>query len=390
MIQGFLTLTLEGEGFRTSAVGSGSGMFSVLKHEKVDLILLDLGLPDADGLDLTEEIRKTHAVPIIVASARRKQEDRETALELGANDYLTKPFDPRELVERVKFYLSEGSPNARPTTPETVPEPQPEPLSVPQPAAIPDVMRQAEQAPKPARPLPQTEPTSVSRVARESDKMVLLLGILVFVVVLAGGGYWYVERMGGKIPFVSQDTEEADEYEDKAGGAAQSNDVSSRRGALQPPPVDPVRIAQPPKTAITTDKVASKPPSRPAPRPVPENLTESVVVQPQAPPESIPQTTLPDKVSCPKIPEVDWWRVKTHAQVISYVDRKYGGNWQPYVDSWSGRLKKLQDIFRRGSAIKTGNGVVLQDAELATYINHVAERVAAIKCLAEQAMTRRN
>jgi len=70
------------------------------------LILLDLGLPDEDGLTLTRQIRARSSIPIIVITARRGREDRLAALELGADDYLTKPFDPEELVLRVHNILS--------------------------------------------------------------------------------------------------------------------------------------------------------------------------------------------------------------------------------------------------------------------------------------------
>jgi DNA-binding response OmpR family regulator len=80
-------------------------MLATLNTEKIDLILLDLGLPDEDGLTLTRQIRARSSIPIIVITARRGREDRLAALELGADDYLTKPFDPEELVLRVHNIL---------------------------------------------------------------------------------------------------------------------------------------------------------------------------------------------------------------------------------------------------------------------------------------------
>ena len=405
MIQGFLTLTLEGEGYRTSAVGSGSGMFSVLRHEKVDLILLDLGLPDSDGLDLTEEIRKTHAIPIIVASARRRSEDREAALALGANDYLTKPFEPRELIRRVKYFLSGDYINGAPSEPLSVPGPpvsEATPRLTSSPSATQKAMEQTK-PPIPDGPQSSAQPAPVSMLSWKLDNMVLLLGILVVVVVTAGGTYWYVDRMGGRNPFADLLSPNSGQQGQDVSESHMVETESSRRGALQPPAPDPVRIAEPPEIVSEAEDTLSKPVTKPAPQPAPKSFTESVVVRPQTPdpletiavdPPDTPVVATPETVpvrpACPQVPNVDWWRFKTHAQIKRYVGRKHGGDWQPYVDGWSARLEKLRDIYARGSAIRTGNGELLQDEELAAYINQVAKRVAVTKCLAEQAIIEGN
>ena len=70
-----------------------------------DLIILDLGLPDRDGLDLIQEVRESDTVPIIVLSARSNERDKVTALDLGANDYITKPFGTEELLARIRAVL---------------------------------------------------------------------------------------------------------------------------------------------------------------------------------------------------------------------------------------------------------------------------------------------
>jgi len=405
MIQGFLTLTLEGEGYRTSAVGSGSGMFSVLRHEKVDLILLDLGLPDSDGLDLTEEIRKTQTVPIIVASARRRSEDREAALALGANDYLTKPFEPRELIRRVKYFLSGDYINVASSEPPSIPgSPAPEVSPQPRtgPSTMPEAMTQSK-APIPDGPQPSAQLAPVSLLSWKPDNMVMLLGGLVVVAAVAGGTYWYVDRMGGENPFAGLFSPNSVEQAQEVSEPRKVDTESSRRGALQPPAPDPVRIAQPPETVSEAENILSEPVTRPTTQPAPKSFTESVVVRPQTPdplettvvdPPDTPAVVTPEIVivrpACPQIPNVDWWRFKTHAQIKRFVDRKHGGDWQPYVDGWVVRLEKLRDIYDRGSAIKTGNGELLQDEDLAAYINQVAKRVAVTKCLAEQAITEGN
>lgn len=96
-------------GFQISLAANGREMLALLDKEKVDLILLDLGLPDEDGLVLTRQIRARSSVPIIVLTGRTAQDDRLTALELGADDYLTKPCDPREILLRVQNLLERSS-----------------------------------------------------------------------------------------------------------------------------------------------------------------------------------------------------------------------------------------------------------------------------------------
>ena len=86
-----------------------------MPHEP-DLVVLDLGLPGLDGLDVIRELRRTSAVPIIVLTARGDEADRVVGLELGADDYLAKPFSPRELVARVRAVLrrtGRGAPRRR-------------------------------------------------------------------------------------------------------------------------------------------------------------------------------------------------------------------------------------------------------------------------------------
>ena len=96
---------LRDAGFKISLAANGREMLALLDKEKINLILLDLGLPDEDGLVLTRQIRARSSVPIIVLTGRTGQDDRLAALELGADDYLTKPCDPREIVLRVQNLL---------------------------------------------------------------------------------------------------------------------------------------------------------------------------------------------------------------------------------------------------------------------------------------------
>jgi two-component system, OmpR family, response regulator len=94
-----------GMGYTATAVASGAEMNQVVRSATVDLIVLDLMLDGEDGLELTRDLRRSHGVPIIILSARGGLLDRILGLEMGADDYLPKPFDPRELVAKIKVVL---------------------------------------------------------------------------------------------------------------------------------------------------------------------------------------------------------------------------------------------------------------------------------------------
>ena len=96
---------LGGAGFRVSVAGTGREGEALLKRETFDAVILDLMLPDADGLDLCRKLRASSDVPILMLTARGEPMDRVVGLELGADDYLAKPFEPRELQARLRAIL---------------------------------------------------------------------------------------------------------------------------------------------------------------------------------------------------------------------------------------------------------------------------------------------
>lgn len=99
---------LEKEGYEVIALYSGSEALTEFKNQKPDLIILDLMLPKVDGLEICREIRKVSDVPIIMLTAKAEEVDKLIGLEMGADDYVTKPFSPRELTARVKTVLRRG------------------------------------------------------------------------------------------------------------------------------------------------------------------------------------------------------------------------------------------------------------------------------------------
>ncbi len=93
---------LERAGYSIRTASDGHTALTIGRLEKPDMIVLDLGLPELDGLDVTRELRKSSNAPIIMLTARGDESDKLIGLELGADDYLTKPFSPKELVARVR------------------------------------------------------------------------------------------------------------------------------------------------------------------------------------------------------------------------------------------------------------------------------------------------
>lgn len=87
---------------------------------------------------------------------------------------------------------------------------------------------------------------------------------------------------------------------------------------------------------------------------------------------------------CRPFPNVAWWKFKSHESVTGYVFRKYRGNWRAYINSWSRRLSKLQDIQGRGASAVTNTGELLKGSVLAAYINKMRTRISVTRCLAEK------
>jgi DNA-binding response OmpR family regulator len=96
---------LEHAGFEAEVVGDGDTALASARRSRPDLVVLDLGLPGRDGLDVARSLRRTSSVPIVMLTARGDETDRVVGLELGADDYVVKPFSPKELVARVRAVL---------------------------------------------------------------------------------------------------------------------------------------------------------------------------------------------------------------------------------------------------------------------------------------------
>lgn len=106
---GFIRLNLEQDGFEVIEASNGNEALDRLRDSLPDLILLDVMMPDIDGFEVLRMIREISQVPVIMLTAKGEEDDKVKGLELGADDYVTKPFSPRELVSRVKAVLRRGS-----------------------------------------------------------------------------------------------------------------------------------------------------------------------------------------------------------------------------------------------------------------------------------------
>ena len=109
-IQRFLRVALNGEGFNVIEANSGETALTAMIHNRPDLVILDLGLPDMDGIEVTRRIREWSKIPIIILSVREQEDDKIAALDSGADDYLTKPFGMGELLARIRTVLRRQTP----------------------------------------------------------------------------------------------------------------------------------------------------------------------------------------------------------------------------------------------------------------------------------------
>ncbi|CAG2160141.1 unnamed protein product [Oppiella nova] len=106
-IRKFLDIALRAQGYKTLLAENGQKGLELLALQGADLIILDLGLPDLDGLEVLSELRAWSHVPVIVLSVRSNEEEKVKLLDAGANDYVTKPFSVQELMARIRVFLNQ-------------------------------------------------------------------------------------------------------------------------------------------------------------------------------------------------------------------------------------------------------------------------------------------
>ncbi len=116
LVQELISLYLEKESFKVITAWDGQEALDRVRTSQPDLILLDLMLPKIDGLSVCKEVRKTSSIPIIMLTSKGEELDRVLGLELGADDYITKPFSPKEMLARVKAVLRRSASNEQPSS----------------------------------------------------------------------------------------------------------------------------------------------------------------------------------------------------------------------------------------------------------------------------------
>jgi two-component system, OmpR family, catabolic regulation response regulator CreB len=112
-----LLFALTSEGFAARRVALGGEALATLRTGGIDLVILDVGLPDMTGFEVCKQLRQFSAVPVMFLTARAAEIDRVVGLEIGADDYVVKPFSPREVVARVRAILKRSTPGAQPPGP---------------------------------------------------------------------------------------------------------------------------------------------------------------------------------------------------------------------------------------------------------------------------------
>ena len=114
-----LAINLRARGYDVETVGDGRSALQVVEERMPDAIILDLGLPDLDGLSVLTRLRRSYRVPVVILSARHETDDKVEALDEGADDYVTKPFDMEELMARVRAAVRRAAPDGEPLVVET-------------------------------------------------------------------------------------------------------------------------------------------------------------------------------------------------------------------------------------------------------------------------------
>jgi len=329
MVQTVVAQRLKNEGYQVSAAGTGQEGLSILGKEKFDLVLLDLNLPDGDGLSIEQQIREEFAVPIIIVTTRAGQDDKLMALSLGATDYLTKPVDEKELLLRVRNILS---------------------LSGNGTGAMSSAQKSNAFAIEKALSQQVRGFLKQARTGRRSHGTLFrVLAIIVVITAGGGGAFWFF----GTMP-------ETPVESDKASSKAPVDTAIERSEA-----VEPAKKTLEMKRAIAPVIIPKEQPLKPA---ADERSYKWVL-----------------KSKCDPVPDVDWWKNKTHESMAAYVDQKHGGDWKAYMNQWYRRLSKLQDIHGRNSGAVTSTGVALKGNELKAYINKMRIRLSIIRCLAQEA-----
>ncbi len=284
---------------------TGEEALAIAKSSKPDLVLLDIVMPGMDGYQVCRALKEdpeTEKMPVIFITAKDTEHEEAYGLEMGAVDYITKPFNPQIVKSKVKNHLAK-LPETEATSPVASEKP------------------------------PSPKPSSGKRFA-------LIGGLAGVVIALAIGGVLFSGE------FIGLPIETPVKSDEKKPVGAKTKSVGKETVTTLPPQEDEGGT-----------------------RATAEMLGYSWVL----------------KTKCGPIPNVQWWKFRTHESIAGYVTRKYKGDWKAYIKIWTIRLVKLQDIYLSGSSAITTTGQALKGPTLKVYIEQMMDRLSVTRCLAAEA-----
>ena len=404
---------LENASHSVLMASTGQEMFDVLGKTPVNLILLDLGLPDGDALPHIIKIREQTNAPLVILTARERIDDRLMALGLGADDYLTKPIDIRELVLRVNNILTRqaGGANGDART-SIAAQPQPAPQGARRGADQSAHRRASDNAPR--RRASDDVPRRRSSDKPKRSAMFVAASILIGITIAGAGAFWLSVSSPEQVAQVTVESAALAAGEQQPADLASDQDPGVEAGTSQ---AETANASEQPSTQSSStpsadaDAVDDTTQSRRtalavaetvvvSEQPVSDGSGTSVVVTatPTIPTETATSVNLDDiskaevlgyawafDSKCGAVPQVNWWKYKTRADIAEYVIRRHNSDWEPFIDDLVRRLAKMYDIAERESAAVTPDGDRLEGEDLERYIEQSVARLQVVRCLSEEA-----
>ena len=332
MLRSFLQAVLEAEGFSVVEAETGAEMFSALERSNFDVIILDIMLPDGNGVDFARTLRRSSNLPIIFATAVTDTDTRRRAIGLMQVDYVTKPFDAKELLLRIENIRSMApvmeDPNAR---------------NLPRP--------------------PSEDATAWYRGP-------LIWGpALAFAIIFLGGIFLIpgeqdpADLQAEKVAAVQRATPQS------PGSASVQNSASEEQSGVV------VKDAAPVQQTGGAGNAASQ--SSPA---------TSTGTAGSTPEETTPEQKIIE--ACGELPVSEFWNNNSVKRILRYVRFVHNGNWGEYLKTWVDRLRNVQELEAAGKPVELAKkDIVLSGEDLTKYIDLMERRVRYIRCASQISQT---
>jgi CheY-like chemotaxis protein len=330
MLRSFLTAVLEADDYDVTAVETGAEMFAALDGRHVDVIILDIMLPDGNGVDFARTLRRTSNLPIIFATAVTDTDTRRHAIGLMQVDYVTKPFDAKELLLRVR--------NIRTMAP---------------------VMEDPN-----ARDLPKP----VAADATPWYRAPLVWGPAAAFLVIVLGGLFIIP--GEEDPATLRaEQASAQEERNSETAAVQAAEAAAAKSAARAAGSSTVLTDAPPASQAPGGGAAA--PDANGDGPVADGSPEHKIFE-----------------ACGELPVSEHWNNNSIKRVLRNVRFVHRGNWGEYLDTWVQRLKNVQELESSGKPVELQKkGVVLSGKELEKYVDLMEKRVRYLRCASQIVQT---